>query len=171
MYRFRFCIHLKIYQYCIPSWREYWLHPGSYLRLVNSFLLSITSITFFILYHLHMFTIKVLFSTIANLNISCVVLATDLGNLQVVRVWTGRKNRFGFRHIHQPNLPLVGGSNLDLYPSTGQYRRVWQDSLGPISGCAFQVDVFILEFSYPTVDRKILHMVHHCSFWMAWPPL
>jgi len=42
---------------------------------------------------------------------------------------------------------------------------------GPFSCFAFWVVPFMVTFRYPTGNRKILTMLHRCSFWMYWPPL
>jgi len=99
------------------------------------------------------------------------VLATGVGDQPEVRVWTREMVRFGSRPIQIPNPLLLGCPNPALYLSTHRFRRVWPDPLGPVSSCAFWVVLCMVAFRYCTVNRKILTMVHCCSFWMYWPPL
>jgi len=94
------------------------------------------------------------------------VLATGRGNQPVVRVWTGKTVPFASRSGENPDLQLLCGPNLAMYPSTREFHWNWLDPSGPISGSAFQVVQFIVTFRYPTVNRKILTMVPRCSFWM-----
>ena len=91
---------------------------------------------------------------------SWLVLATDPGNSPAVRVWTRKKIQFSSRTVQRPNSLLLGGPNLALYPSTLGFRQVWLDLSGPISGFAFRVVLGMVAFRYPTVNRKILTMVH-----------
>jgi len=67
------------------------------------------------------------------------MLATGLGNRPAVRVWTARTGRFGSRPIQKPDPLTLGRPNLDPYPSTRGFRRVWLDPSVPISGSAFRV--------------------------------
>jgi len=99
------------------------------------------------------------------------VLATGLGNQPAVLVWTGKTVHFGSRTVEKPDPLLLGCPDAALYPSTHGFRWVWLDLSGPISGFAFQVVLFMVAFRYPTIHRKILMMVGHCSLWMYRPPL
>jgi len=99
------------------------------------------------------------------------VLATGPGNQPAVQFWTGKTVRFSSRTIQKPDPLLLGSPNPAPYPSTRRFRLVWLDSWGPISGSAFRVFLFIVVFSYPTVNCKILTMVLHCHFLMYWHPL
>jgi len=68
-----------------------------------------------------------------------VVLATGRGNLPAVRVWTTKTGRFSSRTVQKHDPQTLGGPNLDPYPSTHGFRRVWLDLSVPISGSAFRV--------------------------------
>lgn len=100
-----------------------------------------------------------------------VVLAMGPGRLPAVRNRTGKTVLFSSRPVLTPDLLPLGGPNLDLYPSTHRFHGVWLDLSGPISGSAFQVGLVMVAFRYAAVNRKIFIMVHHCCFWMYWPPL
>jgi len=100
-----------------------------------------------------------------------VVLATGQGNMPVAWVWTGRTVRFGSSTIQKPDPQLLGSPIPAPYLSTCRFRRVWLDMLGPISGSAFRVFLFMVAFRYPTVNCKILTLVLHCHFLMYWQPL
>jgi len=67
------------------------------------------------------------------------VLATGPGNPPAVRVWTTEMAWFGSKPAQKPDPLTLGGPNLDPYPSTCGFRRVWLDLSGPISGSAFRV--------------------------------
>jgi len=99
------------------------------------------------------------------------VLATGPGNPPAVRVCTGKTVPFSSRPIKKPDQFLLGSPNPAPYLLTRGFPWVWLDPSGPISGFAFWVILFMVTFRYPTVNRKILAMVHRCSFWMYWPPL
>ena len=98
------------------------------------------------------------------------VLATGPGNWSGVWVWTGNTVRFDCRNVQKPVMLLHGGPNPVQNPSTYGFRRVWLDPSGPISGFAYRVALSMVAFRYPTVNRKILMMVHRCYFWTYWPP-
>jgi len=87
------------------------------------------------------------------------VLATGLGDAAAVRIWTGKMVWFGSRNVQDPSLLLLGGPNLAPDASTLGFCRVWQDSMGPISGFAFWVALFMVAFRYPTVDHHIITMI------------
>ena len=99
------------------------------------------------------------------------VLATGPGNLPAVRVRTRNKVWFGSITMQRPNPLLPSGPNPAPYLSTSGFCQVWLDPSGPISGFAFRVVPLMFAFRYLTLNRKILTMVHECSFWMNWPPL
>jgi len=44
-----------------------------------------------------------------------------IGDLSVVRVWTGETGRFGSRHVQKPDKLLPGGRNPASYLSTPGY--------------------------------------------------
>ena len=67
------------------------------------------------------------------------MLATGSGSPPVFQVWTAKPGRLGSRPVPKPNLLNLGGPNLDPYPSTCLFRRVWLDPSVPISGFAFRV--------------------------------
>jgi len=100
-----------------------------------------------------------------------IVLATCPRNLPAVRVWATKTFRFGSRTIHQSDLLLLGSPNPAPYPSTRRSWPVCLDPSGPISGCVFQVFLFIVAFRYLTVNCNTLTMVLHCHFLMCWQPL
>ena len=75
------------------------------------------------------------------------------GNWPAVRVWTGNTVRFDCRNVRKPDMLLHGGPNLVQNPSTDEFRRVWLDPSGPISGFAFRVALSMVAFRFPTVNR------------------
>ena len=99
------------------------------------------------------------------------VFATGAGNMPAVRVWTGKTVRFGSWRFQNLELLPLGSPNPDPYPSTGRFRRVWQDPLAPVFGSAFRVVLCMVAFRYCAVNHKISTMVCHCFLWMYWQPL
>ena len=93
------------------------------------------------------------------------------GNAPAVWVWTRKTFQFGSRPIQKADLLLLGGRNPAPYPWTHRFYWVWLDLSGPISGFPFWVVLVMVTFRYPTLDRIILTMVCHCSFWMYWLPV
>jgi len=76
-----------------------------------------------------------------------------------------------FQSHPNPDPLLFGGSILDLDLSTCGCCRVLPDLSGAISGAACQVVLSMVGFRIPTVNRKILKKVHHCSLSTNWPPI
>jgi hypothetical protein len=66
------------------------------------------------------------------------VLATGLGNPPAVPVCTAKTGQFGSRPVQKSELLTLGGTNLDPYPSTHGFQRVWTDPSVPISGSAYR---------------------------------
>jgi len=98
------------------------------------------------------------------------VLATGLGNLPAVRVWTGKTVRFGSRPVEQPDLELLGRPNPYPYPSTRGFCRVWLDPSVPVSGSPFRVFLFMATVRYVTVMCNILTLVHYSLYlFHLWP--
>jgi len=93
------------------------------------------------------------------------------GNLPVIWVRTTIMSWFSSRPIQKPDQLLLGGPTPDPYPLTCRFYCIWLDPSGPISGSALKVVLFMVTFRYPTVNCKILRMVHHCLFWIYRPPL
>jgi len=100
------------------------------------------------------------------------VLLVGIGSGKLPAVWvhTRKTGWFGSRPVWKLALLLVGCQYPDSYPSTHRFHQVWLDPLGPIPGSAFEVFLFMVAFSYPTVNHSILTMVHHSSLWMYWQP-
>jgi len=92
------------------------------------------------------------------------VLVTVLGNPPTARVRTRQTVRFGSRIVQKPDQLSLGGPNPDPYTSTCGFCRVWLYASVPISGCVFQVFLFMVAFRYPTPNRKIMTLVRHCPF-------
>jgi len=99
------------------------------------------------------------------------LLGMGLGNPPVVRVWPAKMGRFSSRLVQKPNPLSLGGPNPDLHPSTHGLCRISLGPLVPMSSCAFRVFLFMVAFSYPTVQCKILTLVYHWLFEMYWLPL
>jgi len=97
------------------------------------------------------------------------VLSTGTDNVPAVRVPTTKTVRYNSRLVPKPNLRPRGGPNLYPYPSTRGFCWVLLDLSGPISGFAFRVVLYMVPFRDPTVNRKILTLIHHCLIWMNWP--
>jgi len=100
-----------------------------------------------------------------------VVLATGPGNPPAVRVGPAKTGRFGSRTVQKPDPLSLGGPNLDPYPSTRGFCRVWLDRSVPMSGSAFRVFLFMVTFRYLTVNCKILTLGYHWLFELYWLPL
>jgi len=73
------------------------------------------------------------------LPVKVVVLATCLGNLPVVQVWTTTTGWFGSRPVQKPAPLTLCWPNLDLYLSTHGVRWVRLDPSVPISCSAIRV--------------------------------
>jgi len=67
------------------------------------------------------------------------VLATGLGNLPAVWVWTARTDRFGSRPGQKPDPLTHGGPSTDPYQLTREFCRVWLDPSVTIFSSAFWV--------------------------------
>jgi hypothetical protein len=68
-----------------------------------------------------------------------IVLATGRGKPPAVRVWTAKTVRFGSTPGQKPDSLTLARPNLDRYPSTRGFHRVWLDASVAISGSAFWV--------------------------------
>jgi hypothetical protein len=88
------------------------------------------------------------------LTILTTIVSNGLGNTGAVEVWTGKRVRFGPRFVQKSRPQSLGWPNLDPYPSTGGFGRVWFDLSVPISSSVFRVFLFMVAFRYPTVNHK-----------------
>ena len=94
------------------------------------------------------------------------LLTTGPGKMPAVRIRRRKTGLFGSRPAEKPDPLLLGGPNLAPYQRTRRFCLVRPAPSGQISGSAIGVVLFTVAFRYPTVNRKILTMVHHCSFWI-----
>lgn len=92
-------------------------------------------------------------------------------NLAEVWIWTTKLGLFGFRPVQKPDPQRLGGANLDPYPSTCGFCQVGLKASVPIIGLCNLVVPFMITLRYCTVNRNIVTLVSHCSFWMLWPPV
>jgi len=79
--------------------------------------------------------------------------------------------QFSSRNVQKPDPLLLGGPNLDPYPSICVFCRVWLDPSVPIPGFGYRVFLLMVAFIYPTSNRKMLTLVYCCPFLTYWPPL
>jgi hypothetical protein len=98
------------------------------------------------------------------------VLAPGPGNAPAVRVRNTKTVRFGSKPIQKPDPLHLGGPNPDPYLSTCGFCCVWLDPSVPISYSGIRVILFMVTFSYPIVNRKILTLVYCCPSLIYWPP-
>ena len=94
------------------------------------------------------------------------VLATGPGNLPAVRVWTTKTDWFGSGTEQKPDPVPLGGPNRDPYPSSYGFCQIWLVLSVPIFSSVFRVLLFMVTFTYVTVNCKILTLVCRCLFLM-----
>jgi len=93
-------------------------------------------------------------------------LATGQAGRPPVQIQTGKPLRFISRFVQKPSPLLRCCPSPVPYISTSRIPQQWLYMSAPISSSPFQVVLFMVAFSYPTVNHKILTIVGHCSFWM-----